>query len=156
AVLPAPDDPIVANAYGDLYGPLKAAAEEAAAEAMGGRAAVIRAGLVVGPFDYTDRFTYWPSRLARGGEVLAPGAADRPLQLIDARDLGAFVVRLAEEGRTGTYNATGPTAPLTLGRILDECRAAAGGAAASLTWVPDDFLLGAGVEPWTELPLWVP
>jgi len=110
------------------------------------------------PHDYTDRFTYWPSRLARGGETLAPGAPDRPLQLVDARDLGAFVVRLAEEGRAGTYNATGPAAPLTVGRVLDQCIAEAAPAAArpSLTWVADDVLFEAGVAPWTELPLWVP
>jgi 2'-hydroxyisoflavone reductase len=125
-------------------------------EARRDRVAIVRPGLIVGPRDYTDRFTYWPARLARGGEVLAPGAPDRPLQLIDVRDLAAWMVRSLEAGCTGVFNANGPAAALTVGGALEACRAVVGGPGARLTWVDDELLLMAGVAPWTELPLWVP
>jgi 2'-hydroxyisoflavone reductase len=151
-----PAGPAIVDAYGDLYGPLKASCEAAVVEAMHGRASIVRPGLIVGPHDYTDRFTYWPARLARGGEVLAPGAPDRPLQLIDARDLATWMVRALEAGCTGTFNASGPAAPITVGGVLEACRGAVGGDGARLTWVDDEPLLQAGIAPWTELPLWVP
>ena len=116
----------------------------------------MRPGLIVGPHDHTDRFKYWPARLARGGEVLAPGAPDRPLQLIDARDLATWMVRAIEEGCTGVFNANGPAAPLTVGDALETCRAVAGSSGARLTWVDDELLMKADIAPWTELPLWVP
>ena len=147
--------PVVADAYADLYGPLKASCEAVVIAATRTTTAIVRPGLIVGPHDYTDRFTYWPARLARGGEVLAPGAPDRPLQLIDVRDLAAWMVHALEAGCTGVFNANGPAAPLTVGGALEACRAVAGGPDARLTWV-DDRLLQAGVTPWTELPLWVP
>jgi 2'-hydroxyisoflavone reductase len=154
AIIPA--GPVIGDAYGDLYGPLKASCEAAVVDAMHGRASIVRPGLIVGPHDTTDRFTYWPARLARGGEVLAPGAPDRPLQLIDARDLAAWIVRALEEGCTGRFNASGPAVPITVGGVLEACRAAVGGDGARLTWVHDDLLSQAGIAPWTELPLWVP
>jgi 2'-hydroxyisoflavone reductase len=150
-----PAGPIPGVAYGAEYGGLKALCETAAEEAMGGRALIVRPGLVVGPHDPTDRFTYWPGRVARGGEVLAPGEPGRPRQLIDVRDLAGWILRRIETGGTGTYNAAGPQRSLAMASLLEECRTAAG-SDARFTWVSDDFLLAAGVAPWTEMPLWLP
>lgn len=140
---------------GETYGPLKALCERAVEEVMPGRALIIRPGLIVGPYDPTDRFTYWPRRVARGGEVLAPDRPDRETQFIDARDLADWTVRMVEASAIGVYNATGPAERLTMGRLLDVCNAAGGGTA-TFTWVPEHFLLDAGIGPWMELPLWVP
>jgi len=140
---------------GETYGPLKALCERTVEKVMPGRALIIRPGLIVGPYDPTDRFTYWPRRVARGGEVLAPDRPDRATQFIDARDLAAWTVRMVEAGATGVYNATGPAERLTMGHLLDVCNAASGGGAV-FTWVPEQFLLEAGIGPWIELPLWVP
>lgn len=140
---------------GETYGPLKALCERAVEEVMPGRALIIRPGLIVGPYDPTDRFTYWPRRVARGGEVLAPDRPDRATQFIDARDLADWTVRMVEAGATGVYNATGPAERLAMGHLLDVCNAAGGGSA-TFTWVPEPFLLDAGIGPWMELPLWVP
>lgn len=133
------------------YGGLKIGCERAVQDAFGERAAIVRPGLIVGPHDPTDRFTYWPRRLAAGGDVLAPGSPSQPVQLIDARDLGAFLVRVAERRTNGVFNATGPAEPLTLGETLERI-----GGADRLVWVDDQTLLDAGVGPWTELPLWLP
>jgi 2'-hydroxyisoflavone reductase len=133
------------------YGGLKVASERAVQEAFGGRCAIVRPGLIVGPRDPTDRFTYWPRRLAEGGDVLAPGSPEQPLQIVDARDLGAWLVDVAERRIDGVFNATGPAEPLTLGRALE--RIAPG---AHIVWVDEQAILDAGVEPWTELPLWAP
>jgi 2'-hydroxyisoflavone reductase len=150
-----PDTSIVAEAYGDAYGALKALCEQAANEEMARRVLTVRAGVLVGPYDYTDRFTYWPRRVARGGEVLAPGHPGRVRQFIDVRDLAAWVLRAIEQNRHGTFNATGPDYELTMGRVLDECRTATR-SDATFAWVEEDLLIEAGVTPWTELPLWVP
>src|SRR5262249_40998333 len=112
-------DPTVEKIDGQTYGPLKALSEKAAEAAMPGRATGVRPGLIVGPDDPSDRFTYWPVRVDRGGEVLAPGSADDPVQLIDVRDLGAWLVTLAEAGTTGVFNALGPIKPLTMGAVLN-------------------------------------
>ena len=149
------EDPHVEEVTGDTYGALKALCEQTAEAALAGRVLVVRPGLIVGPYDPTDRFTYWPHRVARGGEVLAPGRPDRPVQFIDARDLANWIIRMAEAGRVGTYNATGPAAPLAMGRLLEECRAASGGDA-TFTWVGDEFLLAQEVGVWMDLPLWIP
>lgn len=133
------------------YGGLKVASERAVQGAFGERCTIVRPGLIVGPHDPTDRFTYWPRRLAEGGDVLAPGSPDQPLQIVDARDLGAWLVDVAERRLGGVFNATGPAEPLTLGRALD--RIAPG---AHLVWLDEQAILDAGVEPWTELPLWAP
>ena len=140
---------------GETYGPLKALCERAAEGAMPGRVLAIRPGLIVGPHDPTDRFTYWPHRAGRGGAMLAPAPAERQVQIIDARDLAEWILRMLESGATGTYNATGPAEPLTFGEVLDTC-IEAGGAGARPVWVDEAFLLEQGVGPWTELPLWVP
>jgi 2'-hydroxyisoflavone reductase len=115
----------------------------------------VRPGLIVGPHDPTDRFTYWPERLARGGDVLAPGSPDRPVQFVDARDLAEWMLRLAGARATGVLHATGPARPLGMGALLDSC-ARAGAADARVVWVDERFLLDAGVQPWMELPLWIP
>jgi 2'-hydroxyisoflavone reductase len=140
---------------GETYGPLKVLSEHAAAEAFPGRALIIRPGLIVGPHDPTDRFTYWPARVARGGEVLAPGQPDRTVQFIDVRDLSEWIIRLVEARTAGTYNATGPEQPLSMGALLDACRSESG-SDARFTWVDEALLLERKVEPYTELPLWVP
>lgn len=153
AIVPPPRGPI-APAYGRLYGPLKTRCEQVVAEALPGRHLIVRPGLVIGPHDYTDRFTYWPARVARGGEVLAPGRPDRLVRGIDARDLAAWILAMVESSATGTFNATGPEG-VTMRDLLEACREASG-AGARFTWVDDAFLTEQGVGPWNELPLWVP
>jgi 2'-hydroxyisoflavone reductase len=141
--------------YGQLYGGLKALCEHGAEAVMPGRVLTIRPGLIVGPYDYTDRFTYWPVRVARGGEVLAPGRPDRFVQLIDARDLAEWTVSMIEQRAAGVYNANGPTNTMTMQSVLEECRSA-GDSDASFTWVSEDFLLQEEVSAWSEMPLWLP
>jgi 2'-hydroxyisoflavone reductase len=126
------------------YGPLKALSEREVEHALPGRTLILRPGLIVGPFDPTDRFTYWPRRLARGGEILAPGPPERRTQFIDARDLAAWLLWLADAGTTGVFNATNEG--VTFGELL------AGG---DVGWVDDAFLVDQGVGEWIELPLWI-
>jgi 2'-hydroxyisoflavone reductase len=134
------------------YGALKALCERDATEAFADRALNVRAGLIVGPHDPTGRFTYWPHRVAHGGEVLAPGPPDRPVQFVDVRDLSDWIVLAAEHRRTGPFNVTGR--PLPFARLLEACRGVTG-ADSTPTWVPEAFLLEQGVEQWMELPLWL-
>ena len=140
---------------GETYGPLKALCEQAATEAMAGRALHVRAGLIVGPHDQSDRFTYWPARVARGGEVLAPVAPAYGVQFIDVRDLARWTLLATAARLRGSYNVTGPRRPLPIGQLLDTCRAVSG-SDARFTWVDEAFLLDHEVAPFTELPLWVP
>src|SRR5438067_118802 len=135
------------------YGAFKAQCERIVEDAFGERALIVRPGLIVGPHDPTDRFTYWPRRVAEGGEVLAPGSPDDPVQFVDVRDLGAWILHMVEAQGNGVFNATGP--PLPFGRFLHETRDALD-SDATFTWIPTPTLLEAGVEPWTELPLWLP
>ncbi|MFZ5817144.1 MAG: NAD-dependent epimerase/dehydratase family protein [Bacillota bacterium] len=137
------------------YGALKALCERAAEAAMPGRVLNVRPGLIVGPHDPTDRFTYWPVRVAAGGEVLAPGERSRLVQIIDARDLAEWIISMVERKGTGVYNATGPNRPYSMEQLLEECRSAAG-SDAHFTWVDDAFLVEQQVTPWTGLPLWIP
>ena len=137
------------------YGALKALCEKAADNAMSGRACNIRPGLIVGPGDKSDRYTYWPVRLARGGEVLAPGDGADPVQFVDARDLAEWTIRMVETRTTGTFNATGPAQPLTMRAMLAGI-AEGVRADARLTWVPTTFLEAEQVSPWSDLPVWVP
>jgi 2'-hydroxyisoflavone reductase len=133
------------------YGGLKVASERAVRDSFGARCTIVRPGLIVGPHDPTDRFTYWPRRLAEGGEVLAPAPPDQPVQLVDVRDLGTWLVDVADRRLPGVFNATGPADPLTLAGLLARIAPAA-----RLVWVDGGKILAAGVEPWTELPLWAP
>jgi 2'-hydroxyisoflavone reductase len=137
------------------YGGLKAACERVVEEVYADRSARVRAGLIVGPYDPTDRFTYWPRRIARGGTVLGPGEPTAPVQFVDARDLAAWLVKLALEGPGGTFNATGPAEPLSFAALLDRARAAIG-SDAEVVWVDEQRVLDAGGEAWSELPLWLP
>jgi 2'-hydroxyisoflavone reductase len=136
------------------YGALKALCERAVADVFGDRGTSIRAGLIVGPHDPTGRFTYWPHRIARGGEVLVPGHPDRPVQLVDVRDLAGFLLLVAERGPGGPVTATGPVPALTMGALADACRAVTG-SDASFTHVNESFLVEHEVDEWLELPLWV-
>jgi 2'-hydroxyisoflavone reductase len=145
------DDPTIEQVDGETYGPLKALCEEAVRDVYGERALVVRPGLIVGPYDPTNRYTYWPRRLHDGGRVLAPGPRDRAVQFIDARDLSEWTIRLAEARANGTFNAT--SAPVSIGETLDACARPDG---TELVWVDDDFLANSDVTPWMELPLWVP
>lgn len=137
------------------YGPLKALCEQAAEAAMPGRVLSVRPGLIVGPYDPTDRFTYWPVRVARGGDVLAPPTPKASVQLIDGRDLATWVIRMAERKKTGVYNATGPAEPLTFAQFLDACQGTVGNDV-TLIWASPAFLAEQQVKPWSDLPLWVP
>ncbi|HET7753457.1 MAG TPA: NAD-dependent epimerase/dehydratase family protein [Anaeromyxobacteraceae bacterium] len=137
------------------YGALKAACERTVEAALPRRTLVVRPGLIVGPGDPTDRFTYWPARVARGGEVLAPGDGEDPVQLIDARDLAAFVVKLLEDDEAGTFNAAGPRGRMSMRELLAACKAGTG-SDAHYTWVDEKFLEERGVQPWSDLPVWVP
>lgn len=148
------DDPSSED-IGQFYGPLKAACERVLDELYAERTTVVRAGLIAGPYDQTDRFTYWPVRLSEGGDVLAPGTPDRPVQFIDARDLARWLIELAASGPAGAVNATGPATPLTMGDLLDRLIAALG-SDCRLHWVDSETLVSEGVEPWSELPLWLP
>ncbi len=148
-------DESIEEITGGSYGPLKALCERAATEAMDGRALHVRSGLIVGPHDASDRFSYWPARVARGGEVLAPVSPDYGVQFIDVRDLAAWTLRATAARLTGAYNVTGPERPLPIGRLLDAARDLTG-SDARFTWVPDDFLTAHDVGPYVELPLWVP
>ena len=139
-----------------LYGPLKAESEKEALTQYGEAATtIIRASLIVGPGDDTDRFTYWPERLARGGEILAPGDGSDPVQFIDVRDLAEWTIRVAEERTTGVFNASGPARPITMDQML------AGIAQGihvhpELIWAPTTFLKENNVLPWGDMPVWIP
>ncbi len=139
----------------ELYGPLKAESEREAARQFGEAVTIIRPGLIVGPGDQTDRFTYWPVRLARGGEVLAPGNGSDPVQFIDARDLAEWTIRMVEQRRFGTYNATGPRSQLTMAQMLKGIGEGIG-AHPQITWAPTKFLEAQKVAAWSDMPVWVP
>ena len=137
------------------YGLSKTLGEEACEAAFPGRTTVVRPGLIVGPGDPTDRFTYWPVRIDRGGEILAPGDGSDPAQIIDVRDLTEWIVRLAEEGTTGRFNATGPGTRMSMAEMLYGIRAITS-TPGSITWVPFDFLQEHQVRPWSDMPAWIP
>lgn len=165
-------DPTVTEITGETYGPLKALCEQAAEKALPGRTTVVRPGLIVGPGDTTDRFTYWPARTARGGEILAPGSPDDPTQVIDVRDLAAFLVHLIETRNFNVFNADAPAGKLTMGAVLAASQAAAASAngiqcvrapceqppeaVSTVTWVPADFLEEHKVDAWQDMPAWIP
>jgi 2'-hydroxyisoflavone reductase len=139
----------------EYYGALKALCEQTAERILPGKTLIIRPGLIVGEYDLSDRFTYWPWRVAQGGEVLAPGRPDYLTQFIDVRDLADWTLRMLEAHQTGIFNATGPRTPLPMNDLLEACRTVSG-SNAQFTWAPEEFLLANGVEPWMEMPLWLP
>ncbi len=140
---------------GDTYGPLKALCEQEVKKAYPGRALIVRPGLIVGPHDPTDRFTYWPMRIASGGEILAPGKKEAFVQFIDARDLATYIVKGIEQKLTGTYNVTGPRETLTFEDFLSACKAVLNDNAA-FTWIDEQFLTKHEVGHWIEMPLYIP
>ncbi len=148
------DDPTVEEITGETYGPLKVLCEEAAESTMPGRVCVVRPGLIVGPHDPTDRFTYWPVRVARGGAVLVPSHPNYPIEFSDVRDLAAWMIHGAEARMTGIYNASGPGGQATLGDLLETSKAISG-SDARFEWLPEDFLRQHNVQPWSDLPLWI-
>lgn len=135
----------------ETYGPLKVLCEQAAERAMPRRVLIVRPGFIVGPQDPTDRFTYWPYRVAQGADMLAPGKPDSPLQFIDVRDLACWLVHMIEDSQTGVFNATGPDYTLTMQDLLETCRRVSG-SNARFIWVSEQFL----AEQNVELPIWVP
>jgi 2'-hydroxyisoflavone reductase len=139
----------------ETYGGLKAACEAVVRDAFGERAFIVRPGLIVGPHDPTDRFTWWPARIARGGRVAAPGRPERGVQFIDVRDLAAWMIAALERGIGGAFNAAGPAQPVAMRALLEECVAAAG-SGAEIAWLDEPFLAAQSVRPWIEMPLWVP
>lgn len=137
------------------YGGLKALCEQAADGACAGKATIVRPGYIVGPGDPTDRFTYFPVRASKGGEMLAPGSPADPIQVIDVRDLAEWMVLLAEKRTTGFFNAVGPEKKLSMGEVMDACaKAAANGV--QFTWVPTEFLMKAGESGEGNIPIWAP
>ncbi len=145
------------------YGPLKVACERVVAEVFGERATILRPGLIVGPFDPTDRFAYWPARFVhpallgnRAPDAVVPAPPGNPVQFIDARDLAAWMRELAARGVGGTFNANSPRGRFTWGDLIGACAAAGGAGAPRPAWTAEKFLLDAKVEPWTGLPLWLP
>jgi 2'-hydroxyisoflavone reductase len=153
--LAALDDETVEEITADTYGGLKVLCERAVQDEIPGRTLITRPGLIVGPYDPSDRFTYWPARIERGGEVLAPGRPERQVQFIDARDLARWTLYLIKKGATGVFNATGPAEAITMKELLATCRLVAGHGG-ECTWVTEEFLTDEGVAPYSDMPLWIP
>jgi len=152
AKLSTTPDPTVEKVTEQTFGPLKALCEKAAQEALPGRTTIVRPGFIVGPDDPSGRFTYWPVRADRGGEILAPGAPSDPVQFVDVRDLGAWLIALIEQGTMGVFHATGPKDRLAWGDLLQSCRAASK-TQSSLTWVPAAWLKK---HRGASFPIWAP
>jgi 2'-hydroxyisoflavone reductase len=153
AKLATMDDPTL-ETMGDqfqYYGPLKALCEQAASTKFGAHTTIVRPGYIVGPGDWSHRFTYWPARVDKGGEMLAPGTPDDPIQIIDVRDLGEWMVLVAEQRSYGTFNACGPEKKLSMGEVLDACKANSKNDV-RFTWVDAEFLAKNGAG----LPIWAP
>lgn len=149
------DDETVEEVNGMTFGPLKALCERTVQDIFGVNSLIIRPGLIVGPHDPTDRFTYWVKRVAQGGEILAPEGPQALTQLIDARDLAEFILNLIENDMSGVFNATGPESPLSFGTLLDTCKLVSG-SDAKYVWASVDFLEKNNVMPWGDMPAWVP
>lgn len=142
---------------GGLYGAMKTASEREAQKWFGPRTTIIRPTLIVGPGDESFRFTYWPYRIAKGGEILAPGDGEDPVQIIDCRDLAEWTIRMVENATTGTFNAAGPASRMTMAEQLHGIRAAFDGdREVRFTWVPADFLKAQKVSAWSDMPTWIP
>ncbi|HEY2709222.1 MAG TPA: NAD-dependent epimerase/dehydratase family protein [Caulobacteraceae bacterium] len=145
----------LAASKGALYGPLKAVSEAEAGRQFGAATTIVRPGLIVGPGDETDRFTYWPVRIAQGGDVAAPGDGRDPVQIIDARDLSEWIIRMAEDRKLGVFNADGPARELSMAAMLAGT-ATAIGASPKLVWIPETVLDANNVSAWSDMPVWVP
>lgn len=143
-----PDQPMA------LFGEQKAEAERIVNNTFGDRGLVVRPGLIVGPGDRSDRFTYWPVRIDRGGEIVAPDDGTVGAQIVDVRDLGRFLVHLLEQEASGTYNAVGPKSPMSMAEMLYGIRAITS-SEVKFTWIPADFLREQKVGAWMEMPVWV-
>ena len=148
-------DETIEEITGETYGPLKALCEQTVQDIYGERALIVRPGLIVGPHDPTDRFTYWPVRVARGGDVLAPQKAEAAIQVVDVRDLSDFILKLIEESASGIYNATGPEYELTIGKLLEVSKQVSG-SDSDFKWASVEFLNQHKVEPWSDMPTWIP
>lgn len=150
-----PKGDLTGASLGEMYGALKVLCEREAEKAMPGRVLQVRSGLIVGSFDPTDRFTYWVMRVARGGEILTPGNPNRFVQLIDARDLSEWIVKMVEQNATGIYNVTGKPFELTMQATLEEIKNLID-SNARFTWATEEFLNRENVQPWGEMPLYMP
>jgi 2'-hydroxyisoflavone reductase len=153
AALPSGADP--SQVTPETYGPLKVLCEGEVGRAFAERATVVRPGLIAGPYDPTDRFTYWPVRVEHGGRFLAPGGPNHALQYIDVRDVAEFVATLLERDRSGIYNAVTTPDTQTFGRLIDACIEACGSPTEAV-WTSEEFLREQNVTPWSDLPLWIP
>ncbi|MDQ4121508.1 MAG: NAD-dependent epimerase/dehydratase family protein [Acidobacteriota bacterium] len=150
-----PKDELNGRVLGAEYGALKVLCEQEAEKAMPGRVLIVRPGVIVGSFDPTDRFTYWVMRVAQGGEILAPSNAAHAVQFIDVRDLSEWMLRMIERKETGVFNANSKPGELKFGAMLEEIKNVSG-SDAEFTWVSENFLLAEKVQPWGEMPLWLP
>ncbi|WP_251357815.1 NAD-dependent epimerase/dehydratase family protein [Kangiella sp. TOML190] len=149
------DDPSTEDVTGETYGPLKALCEKAAVDRLGDKVTIIRPGLIVGPGDKTDRFTYWPVRIAKGGDVLCPSEGNDFIQIIDVRDLAEWTIHLAHKKVSGVFNAQSNGSDMTIGELLTNCKMTLN-PKANLVWVPTQFLEKHSVTPWGEMPTWFP
>jgi 2'-hydroxyisoflavone reductase len=147
------DGPVTEEVTGKTYGPLKVLCERAATDAFGPETLIVRPTYVIGPYDYTGRFTYWVNRIARGGEVLAPGNPDDPIQVIDGRDMASWIIAMIEKTGSGTFHAVSPAPPFSFRDMLEAIVAEVGPPGTTLTWVGQDFLTAEG-EDGRSLPLW--
>jgi 2'-hydroxyisoflavone reductase len=149
------EDETVEEITGETYGPLKALCEKTVQEIYKDRALIVRPGLIVGPHDPTDRFTYWPMRVKRGGDMITPDKPQTPIQIIDVRDLSQFIIKLIENDASGIYNATGPDHELMMGEFLETCKQVSG-SVATFHWASAGFLKEHEVAPWSDMPVWIP
>jgi 2'-hydroxyisoflavone reductase len=149
------DETLADEFTAERYGALKALGERAVEQEFPGRSLIVRSGLLVGPYDPTQRLRHWVRRIAAGGDVLAPGSPARAVQLIDARDLAEWILNMAQRRESGTFNVSGPATPLSMGPLLERI-ASITGSDARFVWVGEKFLLEHGVAPWAELPIWLP
>ncbi|MGD6805004.1 NAD-dependent epimerase/dehydratase family protein [Rossellomorea aquimaris] len=149
------DNPDTEEVNGETYGPLKALCEERLEKILPGKVLTIRPGLIVGPDDTTDRFTYWVKRFSEGGEVLVPGSKERVIQWIDVRDLSQWIILMAEDRETGAYNVTGPKQGYSMKEFVEDLTLIAP-SGTEAAWVEDTFLVERDITPFTQLPLWIP
>jgi 2'-hydroxyisoflavone reductase len=149
-------DPNIDKTTDETYGPMKALCEQYSAEAFKGRACIVRPGYIVGPLDGSDRFTYWPVRASKGGEMMAPGTSHDPIQIIDVRDLAVWMMKLVQERTTGYFNAISPPRMFTMGDIIAASLHASPKAGTKVTWVPEDFMAKQWKPEELDLPPWSP